>query len=150
MRVVLDTNVFISGLFLPMSVPGRIVQAWHKAQYTLVVSDPMLDEIERVLNYPKIQQRLGWSSDQFERYVFFLRFYSDVVSVTNVLPTIPEDLLRDPKDIPILATFLAGSADWLVSGDDDLITMRDRYPICNPREFLPMLGPWIESGVDDK
>ncbi len=50
MRVVLDTNVFISGLLLPNGVPGRIVKAWQQAQYTLAFSEPMLSEIERVFD----------------------------------------------------------------------------------------------------
>ena len=53
MRVVLDTNVFISGLLLPNGIPGRIVKAWQQAQYTLVLSEPMLSEIERVLYFSR-------------------------------------------------------------------------------------------------
>lgn len=141
MRVVLDTNVFISGLLLPKGVPGRIVEAWQQSQYTLVVSEPMLNEIERVLKYPKIQRRLHWSPEQIERYISLLRFYAEVVSIEDVLQTIPDDLLRDAKDNPILATFIAGHADWLVSGDDHLHAVRDQYSVCSPGEFLPLLGP---------
>lgn len=42
MRVVLDSNVFISGLMLPQSIPGKIISAWHGRQFDLVLSDPML------------------------------------------------------------------------------------------------------------
>lgn len=141
MRVVLDTNVFISGLLLPNGVPGRIVQAWQQSQYTLVTSAPMFSEIERVLNYPKIQRRLRWSAAQVERYISLLRFYSEVVSIEDALRVIPDNLLRDAKDNPILATFIAGHGDWLVSGDDHLYAVRDQYPVCSPGDFLPMLGP---------
>lgn len=141
MKIVLDTNVLISGMLLPKSVPGQIVQAWRKAQYTLVVSEKMLEEIERVLKYPKIQRRLNWSVEQTERYISLLRFYTDVVSIAETLEALPPDVLRDPNDIPILATLLAGSADWLVTGDDDLHAVRENYPICSPAEFLSMLGP---------
>lgn len=61
MKVVLDTNIFISGLLLPKGVPGRIVQAWRQSQYSLILSESMLSEIEQVLNYPKIKRRLDWS-----------------------------------------------------------------------------------------
>lgn len=141
MKIVLDTNVLISGMLLPKSVPGQIVQAWRKAQYTLVVSEKMLEEIERVLKYPKIQRRLNWSVEQTERYISLLRFYTDVVSIAETLEALPPDVLRDPNDVPILATLLAGSADWLVTGDDDLHAVRENYPICSPAEFLSMLGP---------
>lgn len=141
MKVVLDTNVFISGLLQPKGVPGRIVQAWRQSQYILVVSDSMLSEIERVLNYPKIQRRLHWSPEQVERYISLLRFYAEVVPIEDVLQTIPDGLLRDIKDNPILATFIAGRGDWLVSGDDHLHAVRDQYSVCSPVDFLPMLGP---------
>lgn len=141
MRIVLDTNVFISGLLLPQSIPGRIVQAWRQAQYTLVVSNFMLVEIERVLNYPKIRRRLNWSNEKVEGYISMLRFYTDVISVSEVMPSLPQDLIRDSNDLPILATFIAGSADWLVTGDEDLHAVREQYPICSPADFLAMLGP---------
>lgn len=75
-----------------------------------------------------------------KRYIALLRFYSEVVSIEDTLQTAPTDLLRDQKDIPI-ATFMAGNADWLISGDDHLQAVRDHYPVCSPGEFLPMLSP---------
>lgn len=64
MRVVLDTNVFVFGLMLPQSLPGRIVAAWRDGEFDLVLSEPMLEEITRVLAYPKISRRLGWDLDK--------------------------------------------------------------------------------------
>lgn len=141
MRVVLDTNVLISGLLLPGGVPGQIVRAWQDGQFTLVMSEQMLDEIERVLQYPKIQRRVKWTAGQVERYIVLLHFYADIISVEAALSMIPAGRVRDSKDVPILATLLAGQADWLVSGDDDLLTLRDQYSICSPAEFLALLGP---------
>lgn len=74
MRVVLDTNVLVSGLLVPSSPPGQIVQAWRHGQFTVVMSDPLPKEVERVLGYPKIQKRLGWTPDLIVRYVSLLRF----------------------------------------------------------------------------
>lgn len=54
MKVVLDTNVLLSGLLIPKSIPGRIVQSWHNAHFDLVISEPMLDEIARALTQETI------------------------------------------------------------------------------------------------
>ncbi|SIT12959.1 putative toxin-antitoxin system toxin component, PIN family [Alicyclobacillus vulcanalis] len=141
MRVVLDTNVLISGLLLPHSVPGRIVQAWRSAQYALVISESMLDELERVLSYPKIQRRLQWSPGEIRRFVSLFRYYSDVVVVDESLCVELKNSLRDDMDVHVLATCIAGKANWLVSGDEDLLTVRDRYPVRSPAEFVAMLSP---------
>ncbi len=125
----------------PSAKGGRIVQAWRQAQYTLIMSEPLLTEMERVLNYPKIERRLHWTPIQIMRYISLLRFYSEVVPIEQTLPIIPLNLLRDAKDIPIIATLIAGRAKWLVSLDDHLQAVRDQYPVCTPGEFLSMLGP---------
>ena len=122
MKVVLDTNVLVSGLMLPDSVPGRIVAAWRSAQFELVLSESLLDEIGRVLSYPKIQGRLRWGQDEIARFLLLLRFKADVIDIAGEKASVP----RDPGDDPVLATLLAAGADCLVSGDGDLLALRDR------------------------
>jgi len=131
-KVVLDTNVLVSGLMLPDSVPGRIVAAWRGAQFELVLSESLLDEIGRVLSYPKIQGRLRWGQDEIARFLLLLRFKADIVDITGEKASVP----RDPGDDPVLATLLAADADCLVSGDSDLLALRDRFPIQTPAEFV--------------
>jgi len=128
---VLDTNVLVSGLMLPESVPGKIVAAWRGAQFELVLSEPLLDEIGRVLSYPRIRACLGWGKDEIANLRLLLRFKSDVVDIAreNGRRT------RDPGDDPVLATLLASGADCLVSGDGDLLALRDRYPVLTPADF---------------
>lgn len=135
MKVVLDTNVLVSGLMLPNSVPGRIVAAWRGAQFDLALSEPLLDEIGRVLSYPKIKGRLGWGQDEIARFLLLLRFKADIVDIAAEKARVP----RDPGDNPVLATLLAADADCLVSGDSDLLSLRDRFPIQTPAEFVRRL-----------
>ena len=127
----LDTNVLVSGLMLPENVPGKIVAAWRGAQFGLVLSEPMLDEIGRVLSYPRIHARLGWGKDEIANFLLLLRFKSDVVDIAREKGR----RTRDPGDDPVLATLLASGADCLVSGDGDLLAHRDRYPILTPADF---------------
>ena len=135
MKVVLDTNVLVSGLMLPDSAAGRIVASWRGAQFELAMSEPLLDEIGRVLSYSKIQGRLRWGGDEIARFLLLLRFKADIVDITNENASAP----REPGDDPVLATLLAADADCLVSGDGDLLALRDRYPILTPAEFARRL-----------
>ncbi len=69
MRVVIDTNVFVSGLMLPASVPGRILSAAHAGSFDIVLSEPILEEISATLHYPKIRKRIDLSHDELTRYL---------------------------------------------------------------------------------
>ena len=135
MKVVLDSNVLLSGLMLPESVPGRIVRAWRAAQFELVLSEPMLDEIGRVLAYPKIERRLKWDQETISRFLLLLQFKADVIDISSATVEVP----RDPQDVPVLATLVAGGADFLVTGDKDLLTLGHDYPIVTPVEFASRL-----------
>jgi len=130
-RAVIDTNVFISGLMLPKSTPGRIISAWRTGHYSLVLSEPMLTEISAVLSYPKIRKRTGWDDDTINRYLTVLRFEAEIADIKNTIAHVP----RDAKDNMVLATLLASNADHLVTGDLDLLSLADSYPICTPTEF---------------
>ncbi|TAN79126.1 MAG: putative toxin-antitoxin system toxin component, PIN family [Gallionella sp.] len=132
MRIVLDTNVLLSGLMLPDSTPGRIVAAWRKRNFDLVVSEPMLEEIARVLAYPKIKKRLGWDDEQISRYIGLMRFEAEVVSIGGVEANVP----ADPNDNPLLASLIASKADWLITGDSDFDELSGQYPIIAPGEFV--------------
>lgn len=135
MKVVLDTKVLLSGLMKPQGVPGKIVRAWHAAQFDLILSEAMLDEMGRVLAYPKIRRRLNWDQETISRYLLLLRFTAEVVDIGGIAAEVPDD----PHDAPVLATFIAGCGSFLVTGDSDLLALRSRYPIIAPVEFAKKL-----------
>lgn len=131
MRVVIDTNVFVSGLMLPASVSGRILAAAIVGEFELVLCEAIAEEIGAALRYPKVRKRIALSDDELDRYVQALRFMADRVDPTDVAVRVPDD--RD--DDVILATLVAGKADWLITGDAALLALADRYPITTPAEF---------------
>lgn len=135
MKVVLDTNVLLSGLMVPEGTPGRIVAAWTESRFEVALSLEQLAEIGRVLEYPKIRSRLGWGDQQIELFIKQLYIRVEVIELGAVLAEVP----RDPDDAPILATLAAAKADVLVTGDKDLLALRDRYPIETPAEFVRRL-----------
>lgn len=135
LRVVLDSNVVISGLLKPAGTPGTIVAAWRKAKFRLVLSEFMLDEIAAALAGPKLQRLIGWTPGEIARFVLELRAFCDVVEPAELDLEYP----RDPDDVPVLATLIAGGADLIVSGDADLLALREQYPVETPAEFIRRL-----------
>jgi putative PIN family toxin of toxin-antitoxin system len=133
LRVVLDTNVLVSGLAYPGSVPGRIVTAWRQGGLEVVPSRYILDELVRVLRrLPRVQLTAAEIRDLADSFMFL----ADVVE-----PRGAEDVdLRDPADQPVLLTLQAAKADYLVTGDKDLLALAGRYPILAPAEFWTRHG----------
>lgn len=125
----LDTNVLVSGLAYPASVPGRIVGAWRQGALEVVLSRHILDELARVL--PRLNHRLNWRADEFEDLLDILAIEADLVEPEPL----DGDAARDASDVPVLGTLLAAGADYLVTGDGDLLALADRYPIVTPAEF---------------
>lgn len=134
LRVVLDTNVLVSGLAYPGSIPGRIVAAWRQGGLEVVLSRYILDELARVL--PRLNPRLGWSAADFADLIDILALSADLVDPLG--STDPD--LRDAADRPVLGTLLAGSADYLVTGDRDLLALAGRHPIISPAGFWARHG----------
>lgn len=117
MRVVLDTNLFIAALISQNGAPARAYELWREGRYILLTSDWQIEELRRVSRYSKFQHILVPA--EVGTLVNGLRRRAEVV---EQLPTV--DLSRDPDDNFVLATSLAGEADYLVTGDKkDLVSL---------------------------
>jgi putative PIN family toxin of toxin-antitoxin system len=132
-RVVLDTNVLVSGLAYPKSVPGRIIAAWRQGGLEIALSRYILDEMVRVLpRLSRIRLTLAEIRDIADSFMFL----ADLVEPEGQ----QDERLRDPGDQPVLLTLLAAKADYLLTGDKDLLALADRYPILTPAEFWARHG----------
>ena len=133
LRVVLDTNVLLSGIAYPASVPGKILAAWRHRSIEVFLSAYILEELRRVL--PRLSQRHGLNAAEIEDLVDTLALQADIIE--PVLTHEPE--LRDAADQPVLNTLLAvlkvSGASYLITGDKDLLALSDRYPIVTPAVF---------------
>ena len=138
MRIVLDTNVLLSGLAYPRSLPGRILTQWHYGSIEVVLSNFILDELRRVL--PRLSNRHGLTPAEIDDLVDILALQSEVVEPAAVL----NDECRDVDDLPILGTLIAAlvrvQADCLVTGDKDLLELSERYPIMSVAQFCERYG----------
>jgi uncharacterized protein len=133
LRVVLDTNVLLSGIAYPASVPGKILAAWRHGSVDVLLSAYILDELQRVL--PRLANRHGLTAEEIDDLVDVLSIQAEVI---EPLPGVEPDL-RDVDDQPVLGTLLAAiktsGADYLITGDKDLLAMAERYPIVTPARF---------------
>lgn len=138
LRVVLDTNVLLSGIAYPASIPGKIIAAWRYGSVDVVLSGFILDELRRVL--PRLANRHLLSAVEIEDLVDILSIQAEIV---DPLPNQTPDL-RDPNDLPVLGTLLAaqraGGVDYLVTADKDLLAMSGSFPIVTPAQFWAMHG----------
>jgi uncharacterized protein len=134
LSIVLDTNVVVSGLAYPASVPGKIVGAWRRGALRVVLSRYILDEVARVL--PRLT-RISMNATEIRDLVDSLLFLAEIVEPSDLQP---DEALRDRNDAPILGTLLASNADYLVTGDRDLLALADRYPIVTPAQFWDRHG----------
>ncbi len=133
LRAVLDTNVLLSGIAYPASVPGKIMAAWRHGSVNVLLSPYILDELRRVL--PRLAHRHSLTLAEIEDLVDVLSIQAEVI---EPLPGVEPDL-RDVADQPVLGTLLAAlktsGADYLITGDKDLLAIADRYPIVTPAKF---------------
>ena len=114
MNVVVDTNVFVSGLLFG-GVPGRILTAWSNGAFALVISPPILDEYRRVgLELAKGRASMVQALDAF------LTLFTVHATMVNP-PELDTPVSADPDDDKFLAAALAGHARLVVSGDKHLL-----------------------------
>ena len=133
LRVVLDTNVLLSGIAYPAGVPGKILAAWRHGSVEVLLSAYILDELRRVL--PRLTHRHGLSPAEIDDLVDVLSIQAEII---EPLPQ-TEPALRDADDQPVLGTLLAAldtsGADYLITGDSDLLALAENYPIVDPAKF---------------
>lgn len=118
---------------LPKSKAGDVLLQWEASKIDIVTSQPILDEIKEVLLYPKIQKRIQWDKLKIEQYLSLLQFLTEFIIIDpNVLHVVVD---RDPDDSIILHTFLTSKADFLVTGDKDLLALNKEYSVITLAEF---------------
>ena len=114
-RVVIDTNVFISATFLPHSKPAKIINWIREGEIVWVTYPEILEEITRVLLSPRVKKRHGLTAQQITKVL------EGLIQGAEITPgTMRANASRDPEDNKFLACAVEGQADYLASGDKDL------------------------------
>lgn len=120
-RVVLDTNVVLSALVFRGSAAAQVRQAWQRGLVLPLASTSTVQELLRVLAYPKF--RLS-SAEQDELLADYLP-YAETVRIPQPPPTVPD--CRDALDLPFMHLAVVGKARVLVSGDHDLLAIATEF-----------------------
>ena len=132
MRIVLDTNIFVSGIHWTGS-SEKILRIWMEGKFELVSSLPIIEEIVRVLANFKVpldaEDILWWESLILEKSIL-------------VIPTEEVKIVKnDPDDNKFIEAALEAKADFIVSQDKHLLVIKEyqRIKIVHPEEFLKLL-----------
>ena len=134
LRLVLDTNVLVSALLFRQGTLRWILHSWQSGEVVPLKNTRTYEELVRVLSYTKF----NLSREQIERVINTFLPWAEVVEVPDALD-VPYP--RDPNDRPFLELAVAGHADALVTGDDDLLTLAPEFsiPMITPRELKERL-----------
>ena len=137
MRVVLDANIWVSAA-IRTGPAYRIVQSWlsGSARFEVVICPALIAEVEQVLTQrPRLRKWIAL--DVAERYVETLRVLADVVRD----PAEVEATTRDVDDDYLVALAREHGADYIVTGDKDLLEWPDqRPPVLAPAAFAELVG----------
>jgi uncharacterized protein len=133
MKVVLDTNVLISGIFFG-GVPGNVLDAWMRGRFEIYVTPKILSEYESVLCFFAREE----TQHLQERWLVALSEHVHYVMDPALYPKV----CRDPHDDKFLYCAAVAQVDYLVTGDKDLKTLQGScsFKILSPRSFLSVLG----------
>lgn len=117
-KAVLDTNILISSLISKKSSPYLLYQGWWQKLFILVTSQEQLQELERVLQYPKLHKFIAKDEG--------LTMLNSLYDFALIAPEIPEvNYSPDQDDNLIIATAIAGKANFIVTGDkQDLLKLK--------------------------
>lgn len=134
-RVVIDTNLVLSALVFAQGRLTPLRLAWQGAHCQPLLSGVTAAELIRVLAYPKFKLS---AEDQQELLADYLP-YCTTVRMPRKSPATPA--CRDKFDLPFLQLAVAGKADFLVSGDQDLLSLQGQFvcPIITADQFFKTL-----------
>ena len=132
MKVVIDTNVFVSGIFWK-GISNRIIIAWRARKFDLVNSLMNVEELIKILKFFKIDM----SDEHIKEWVNLIVENSIIVDVAGKIKIVKDD----PTDDKFIETALNGNADYIISQDRHLLDIKEfeGIKIVTPKEFLRIL-----------
>jgi uncharacterized protein len=136
-RLVIDTNVFVSGLISASGSPAQILRAIQRGKVVHLISDPIVEEYLRVLDYPQIRKFKKITDEFVADIAAYLVYQTERVELVSNIKLSP-----DPDDDVFLETAVDGRANWLVTNDKaDLLSLRavEGIPIVSAREAIMQL-----------
>lgn len=136
-KAVFDSTVLVSAFLTKGGISRNLLHQAQAGGFSICVSEEILTEIGRVLEYPRIRKRYRYADEAATEYVALLRIVSQVVTD---LPKI-KSIVRDPNDDMIIACASKAGADYIVTRDKDLLTLGSYkgIQIVSPEGFVRLL-----------
>jgi putative PIN family toxin of toxin-antitoxin system len=133
-RLVIDTGILVSGTVNANTPPSQVVDLWKNGAIVLVTSPHLLAEAKDVFTRPKIIALTGLSTEETHTYLQEMARRSYVTKGKYQI----ESILLDPNDMIVLQAAIEGSATHIVSGDKDLLILKEfrGIPIMTARNYL--------------
>lgn len=137
-RLAVDTNIIISGLMTTASPPAQILDAVHSKKIILLVSDEVVVEYLRVLEYPHIRKYKKITDEAIRDLTSLFIEETERVEILS-----PIKKSKDPDDDKFLSLAVEGKADFLITGDKaDLLSLKEieHIPIITARQAVERLN----------
>ena len=135
-RAVVDSNILIRALIKPQGTVGPVLAHLRSGDYALIYSEPLLDELLAKLALPRIREKYHLDEPVVQAAITLIALRGDLVRPNRTVK-----ICRDPKDDMFVEAALAGKADYVVTGDEDLLVLRrfETVRMVTPRIFLEAL-----------
>jgi putative PIN family toxin of toxin-antitoxin system len=137
LRVVLDANVYVSALIRPQGPPGQVMMRFLENAFEIVLSPAIVEETVRAFAYPKVRKYIHAGVDPE-------LWFEDVVLLAQLVAGdhVVEGVSADADDDKYLVAAAEGRATLIVTGDPDLLTVKEfqGIRIVTPRVFLDLLS----------
>lgn len=129
-RVVIDTNVFVSGLLKSDNPPSNVVDLFIEEKINLIISEEVFSEYVKVLLRPELKVK----KDNIIRLISIFILKAEIIKVKTKLDIIE----RDPSDNKFLECALDGKVDYIITGDKHLLELKKykKIKIVDPKTFI--------------
>jgi len=133
MRAVIDTNIIIRALIKPLGTVGPVLDRLRDGAFLAVYSEPLLEEMLAKLALPRIRDKYRLTPDDIQDLLALLALRGELVKSERKIK-----ICRDPHDDMLVEAAVEGAAQWVVTGDQDLLSLKEFETVrfVTPRVFL--------------
>lgn len=136
-KAVLDSTVLVSAFLRKGGAAYELLRQASTGAFAPCLADEILEEVNRVLRYPRLRRKARYEDEDIFQYVSLLRAVSQMISPLPQLRVV----IRDPNDDMIIACAVKAKAEHIISRDKDLLDLRgyQGITILSPEDYLALL-----------